>query len=382
MSGRVLFILRRLVPATILLTAAVMSHGQRFNVREDFVASTSQEGPWFYGHRNTVGGSYANLENLEIIDSVPTLTTLLGQQVWKNNTGDNRRGIPNGSMSLAPGLLGEPAVIRFIVPKTGTINLSGKFGIGESGLPRTRTILLNGKEIFRDEGNGEKFFFFPLRVSQGDVIDQQVEDRPAQGQNTPVECEVAYVSPQGIGFGSNAITGGRSTVGSVFLDGVAPEGGVRVNLYVGKPDVLHVPGFVLVPEGESSANFNITSSATETDQQVQVTAKANGNHIKSYLKVLAPRLDTFAVGRKLLRGTGSTTATVTLTGPAKSDIAVNIGVDDPTVLSVPSSVVIPAGQSSATFTLSGLAPATEKQAKVTIGYLARTRWVVITVRPN
>jgi hypothetical protein len=364
------------------LSLAATGFGQTFNLQNDFVASTSQTGPWFYGHRPEAGGSFSLLDKLEILESVPVLTTLTGQQVWKNTLAGPLFGILPGEISVAPGLLGQPAVVRFIAPKTGTVNISGKFGPGDLGLPRTRTISVNGKEVWRREGNAEETFFFSLALNQGDQVDHEVSDRAAAGQNTPVESEVTYLEPQTIGFAQNTVTGGHTMAASVTLNGVAPAGGVRVNLYVGKPDVLRVPGYVMVPEGQSSANFTITSSAVETDQQVQVTAKANGNHIKSYLRVLAPRMDTFSVVRKVLTGTQSTTATVTLTGPTKNGLTVNVEVDDPTALNVPSTVFIPAGMSSATFTISALDPGVETRPKVTLTHLARTRWIVFTVRPG
>lgn len=69
-----------------------------------------------------------------------------------------------------------------------------------------------------------------------------------------------------------------------------------------------------------------------------------------------PSLDSFAFDPSAIEAGAQTIGTVTLTGPAAADTAVTLQSGDPTTVQVPTSVVVPAGMSQASFAPTILGP--------------------------
>jgi hypothetical protein len=72
----------------------------------------------------------------------------------------------------------------------------------------------------------------------------------------------------------NQVTGGSSTQGTVTLTGPAGAGGVRVDLQSDSLIRATSPSFVIIPQGQSSAGFTITTSHFQG--VVTFTATAGG----------------------------------------------------------------------------------------------------------
>jgi hypothetical protein len=130
---------------------------------------------------------------------------------------------------------------------------------------------------------------------------------------------------------------------------------LTIQLASGNSNRLTVPASVTIPAGQTNAPFNITivdGSGLDGTQMVTVTGSATGlatgaGTISIYddkstsLGVTLPASAT--------EGDGSFPAAVSMNGVPASDIAVSMSSSDPTSLSVPATVTIPAGQSSAPF---------------------------------
>jgi hypothetical protein len=71
-----------------------------------------------------------------------------------------------------------------------------------------------------------------------------------------------------------SITGGSNASGTVYLNGVAPAGGLVVNLASSDTSTLQVPASVTIPAGSGQANFTVTTSSVASSTQVTVTAGA------------------------------------------------------------------------------------------------------------
>ena len=72
------------------------------------------------------------------------------------------------------------------------------------------------------------------------------------------------------------VTGGSTTQGQITLAGPAPAGGLIVNLQSNMPLAAQVPGFISVPQGQTTAIFQITTFNVISAQTVTITATANG----------------------------------------------------------------------------------------------------------
>jgi photosystem II stability/assembly factor-like uncharacterized protein len=168
----------------------------------------------------------------------------------------------------------------------------------------------------------------------------------------------------GLLFSPERVNGGQTITGTVLLGTNAPTGGKTVTLTSDNPAAASVPATVVVPAGQSQANFTITTSAVGGTTPVKITASVSGPSGTPGLSksgtvtVLSgkslPFLQSFVFdeyGSGLTLGrTGSFTATgiVTLNKAAPSPITVTI-TSSSSGATVPASVVVQTGQTSAQF---------------------------------
>lgn len=143
-------------------------------------------------------------------------------------------------------------------------------------------------------------------------------------------------------------TGGESATGKVMLNAAVPAGtgGMLVQLTSNNPAV-EVPATVMVPEGEQSATFPISTVPVATDVTVTVRGEANGAAKNGVLTVAAPGLASIVLNRTSLTGGTTCTATVGLYGPApKGGMVVKLESSNSSVVSLPATITIPEGAKS------------------------------------
>ena len=151
--------------------------------------------------------------------------------------------------------------------------------------------------------------------------------------------------------------GGNTTViGTVTIGAQAPVGGSVITLTSGNPAAASFPGgaAVTIPAGGTSATFNIATSVVAAAGLVTITASANlVNQVATFNVVPAYTLSsiTFAPpsGYGWIGGGSGTLGTVTLTSPAIDGVVVSLSAANPALLSVPASVPVAPGGTTATF---------------------------------
>jgi hypothetical protein len=147
------------------------------------------------------------------------------------------------------------------------------------------------------------------------------------------------------------VTGGSSVVGKVTLSGKAPVGGLIVSLSSGDPSAANVPATVTVPSGLNTASFTLTTSVVDTDKAVLIRAEASGEVAVAVLPVRRILPKSLTIAPISLSGGTSCTGTLTLTAPAPSGgLLVPLSSSDPAA-SVPASVRVNAGATTATFAI-------------------------------
>lgn len=109
--------------------------------------------------------------------------------------------------------------------------------------------------------------FVCLRATQnGTTTPQSCNSLVQVFPSTPVVLQNITVTPA-------TITGGNGATGTVTLSQAAPSGGAVVLLSSNTPGVLQVPATVTVPQGNTSANFAVTTTAPQSDTPVTVRAE-------------------------------------------------------------------------------------------------------------
>ncbi len=185
----------------------------------------------------------------------------------------------------------------------------------------------------------------------------------SQGLGTPVDYVASDFSTYpastlAVGCPATATEGGGVLAGqgSVTLSAVQASA-VTVTLASTNTGKVTVPASVTVPAGQTSASFDITivdNAALDGTQSATINATAvNFAPASGTIAVQDNETATLTVSApsSTTEGAGTVQGTVSVSSAPASDVAVTMTSSDATALTVPATVTIPAGQTSATFTI-------------------------------
>ena len=202
-------------------------------------------------------------------------------------------------------------------------------------------------------------------------------------QSTTVTINPA-VALTGVALNPASVGGGGSSTGTVTLTSAAPVGGIVISLLSNNVAAI-VPSTVTVPAGSSSATFTVNASS--------VTSTTTGNIVAIYNFVTqtAPLFVTNGSSISLtgvslnpvtVTGGGASIGTVTLSGPAPSGgVTVSLSSNSGSV-TVPSSIAVAPGSTSAIFSLTTTAVTTTTAAIISAVYSGTTETASFTITPG
>jgi hypothetical protein len=183
-----------------------------------------------------------------------------------------------------------------------------------------------------------------------------------------------------LGLSASSVTGGSPATGMVALDGPAPAGGVQVALSSSNA-AASVPGSVTVPAGQTSVNFNVTTSAVATSTPATISASYGDRTQSVSLTVLPPVVSALNVSPASVTGGAGATGTVTLNGPAPAGGAQVAVSSNNLAVTAPASVTVAAGATSASFSLGTSAVANNTAVTISASYGGATLTASLTVLP-
>jgi acetyl esterase/lipase len=185
----------------------------------------------------------------------------------------------------------------------------------------------------------------------------------------------------GLSLSPGSVTGSQTSVGTVTLSGPALAGGAAVSLASSDASAT-VPASVTVPQGASSATFNVTTTPVNATRSVKISASRRGLTRTVTLIVQPPALSSLTLTPSTFAGGCKTsTGKVTLTGKAPvGGIVVTLANTNP-VATVPSSVTVASGSTSATFPITAPAVTANQTGTVTASYAGTSLGGTLTVRP-
>jgi hypothetical protein len=142
-----------------------------------------------------------------------------------------------------------------------------------------------------------------------------------------------------------------TTTLTITLSDVAPTGGQVVNLTTASGLVRISPTSVTIPQNQTTASVTVTSTATSGND----TITAAGTGLTSGTDGVQVQARTFSLNAGLVGLSRTAQGLITLSQPAPTGGAtIFLSVANSSLVSVsPSSVTIPAGQTTASFTLTG-----------------------------
>jgi len=295
--------------------------------------------------------------------------------VWSTNaTGIYDWWLARSQVTVTPGFTINDTTAVMAVSVSGATDSGTAIelvlpGIAEHPIDNM-TVYLNGAPAgtgeYRTTGNG-------IKIHVGTSVTDVKVQYPTQG---------VTVALSSLSLAPATVPGGGASQGTVTLSGAAPSSGVVISLsdnssYASEPSSITVPG------GSTSATFTVSTSRVYSTRTVTVSA-AYGGITKTATLTITPAavtLSALSLNPASVTGGGTSQGTVTLSGAAPSGgIVVSLS-DNSSYASEPSSVTVPAGSTSATFTVTTSAVPASTSATISAAYGGVTRTAALTINP-
>ncbi len=337
---------------------------------------------------NTIGGTSAGQgnriacngqEGIRLHDAATTGNSARGNQVYSNGRlginlvggGESGAGVTandSGDADTGPNNLQNCPTIISVVASGSGLAISGTLnstpsrsfaldffagstadasGYGEGEL------YLGSTTVSTDAGGSASFRYTATGSLFGKVFTATATDTTTGDTS---EFSQAFAGPAdplaSLTLNPSNVPGGTSALGTVTLSSPAPAGGVSVSLSSSAVGVANVAGPVQVAAGSSTGTFVVVTSPVSITLNVTITAGYGGSTRTATLAVQPPALVGLALDTNSVVGSTTTGGTVTLSAPAPyGGLAVGLSSDTPAKASVPATVIVPSGQTSAHFTI-------------------------------
>ena len=245
---------------------------------------------------------------------------------------------------------GSPGTVPITIPASVTVpagQSTASFTIGTSSVTATVTVTVHG--AFNGSTALHHFVLFPLLST-------------LQFEGT--------------------VPGGQPATGTVFLSSGAPSGGLVVSLSSLNTSRVTVPANVTVPAGQTSVNFTANTFPVTQFTGVEVRATAAGRTVSAtlFLSVsLAPTSVTFTPST--IVGPGTVTGRVTLGSASPGNSNVSLVSSNSVLATVPFSVIVPQGQTSATFPVNVAQVTTTTTVQISATFDNVTTSGTLTINP-
>lgn len=193
----------------------------------------------------------------------------------------------------------------------------------------------------------------------------------------------------GITLHPASVVGGDTSQGTASLTSAAPSGGAVVTLSSSNASAATVPASVTVPAGAVSATFVVSTASVTASTSLTISGAFGGTARSATLTVTPPpappppaSLSTLSLNPASLTGGTSAQGTVALTSAAPAGgFVVSLSSSDTAVASVPGSVSVAQGATSATFAIPTTAVTTSTPVTITASAGGTTRTAILTVNP-
>src|SRR5262245_18699297 len=242
----------------------------------------------------------------------------------------------------------------------GTVGVLFVQGVTRSDYMVVPDPLLGGSNIF-PPGT----YFWRVRAVHGDVVGpwsagQSFNVLPLPA--TPPGLEIFHIITE-----PGSVSGGNSTQARVTLNMPAPAGGAVINIASDMPHA-QVPATVVVPAGKTDATVTPITTIPVPGATIGDVIAAYGLGWQQSSLGLFPILWGVALGDEAVIGGNSTVGRVTLLNPAPpGGVEVSLVNNDSDFISLPATVLIPAGGTGATFNVLTAPVAVPRQVTIDSG---------------
>jgi subtilase family serine protease len=179
-----------------------------------------------------------------------------------------------------------------------------------------------------------------------------------------------------------SVIAGKTTTGTVTLSSAAPTGGTVVTLSSSSANAT-VPASITVAAGSTSGTFTVTTKAGSPSYSSIIKATANGATQTATLYVSANGLTAFTLNPTTVTGGKTSTGTLTIGNPAPAGgWAVKLTSSDSSQVTVPASVTVAAGATTATFTATTVTYTADYASTITASDASSTKTATLQVLGN
>lgn len=187
----------------------------------------------------------------------------------------------------------------------------------------------------------------------------------------------------GFSIDPDRVTGGEQATGTITLDGKA-GGNTIVRLSQVSGVAVGFEKAIQVPRGASTATLPIATDYTPADATAVIAATLGGFVASDSLLVLNNQIESITLSQNTVEGGATVTGTVRLTKPAgPTGIRIPLQNSNPAVGTLtPTTVVIPSGAITGTFSLATINVLTQQTVRITANKPDYARpFAVLTVNP-
>jgi hypothetical protein len=182
---------------------------------------------------------------------------------------------------------------------------------------------------------------------------------------------------------ATSVVGSAAPVtGSVSLGGPAPAGGAVVTLSSSSTSALLSSASVTVPAGSQTAPFTITTGHVAASTPVTISASYHAVTLTASFAIVPPFTLASVSGTSVIGMFGGAPAvgTVTLSGPASDGTVVTLTSANKAILSVPVSVTVAPGATTATFPITVQHVAADTVVNLTATLAGITKTSAVTIK--
>jgi len=179
------------------------------------------------------------------------------------------------------------------------------------------------------------------------------------------------------------VVAGTNSVATVTLTGAAPSGGTVVGCTSNNTSVATVPPALTIPAGSTSGSFAVTSHPVASPDFAAISATA-GQVTRTAVLNVSPgsgaTLSALSISPTVVSSGGTATGTVTLNGGAPTGGAsVSLSSSNTAVATVPPSVTVAPGATTATFSITAQTVASATSVSITGVFGGVSRFASLTV---
>jgi Regulator of chromosome condensation (RCC1) repeat len=190
----------------------------------------------------------------------------------------------------------------------------------------------------------------------------------------PVPTIASFVTSKSTVYGNQKLTF------RLTLNRRPGPNGTTVSLRTGGAGLVGVPTSLFFPAGVTSKSFDVYAAENASDGSVLVTATSGTSAIGKTIAVKRLKVSGSSLSTSSIKGGNSVNVSVNLNAPVDVDTVITVASSDPSVASVPTTVKVPAGSNTVTYSLTTYAVTTRKSITITAtkGGVTTTKTLVVT----